>query len=444
MIRSLDLVDVGPSPHLHLDLGSRFNVMTGDNGLGKSFVLDVIWWALSGTWAGPQAWPREGAATPKIEVMLDKSIAAKGGLKETYVSSFDVRRQEWNPRSFDAVRSPLPALVFYARADGGFAVWDPVRNHFSFRPGSRMAISDSEVQADPATIRRPPAYLLTFDEALNEKKLAGKTICNGLISDWVSWQLMRPETPSGQAFQRLCAMLETLSPNPENDRELIRPGAPRRVFVDDSRMFPTINMGYGDVPIIHASAGMRRIVSLAYMIVWTWHEHLEASRLLHQAPADSFVFLMDEVETHLHPEWQRRIVPAILTVLEALSPSMKVQLHLTTHAPLVLASLETRFDPDQDKLFVFDLESGAVVLDEIPWARRGDASRWLTSPAFNLHRARSIEAERAIDDANAFMRGEEPKHHKTHEAIERALSSALSDQDPFWPRWLTFKGDTAA
>lgn len=301
-----------------------------------------------------------------------------------------------------------------------------------------------DAQTEPSSILRPSAYLFTSNEILNGKDLQDRTICNGLIRDWVSWQLMRPETQSGQAFTSLCKALETLSPNPDKEREIIRPGAPLRLFVDDSRMFPTINMGYGDVPIIHASAGIRRIVNLAYLLIWAWHEHIEASRLLKQEPVSDFVFLMDEVETHLHPEWQRRIVPALLAVLSALSPGMKVQIHLTTHAPMVLASLETRFDPEQDKLFVFDLEEGAVVLRETPWARQGDASRWLTSPALNLHRARSVEAERAIDDANAFMRGEAPTHSTTREDIDRALHEALADQDPFWARWVTFAGNSPA
>ncbi|MGM0575297.1 MAG: hypothetical protein ACQEXJ_06165 [Myxococcota bacterium] len=41
---------VGPAAELRLDLARRLNVLTGDNGLGKSFLLEVTWWTLTGSW----------------------------------------------------------------------------------------------------------------------------------------------------------------------------------------------------------------------------------------------------------------------------------------------------------------------------------------------------------------------------------------------------------
>ncbi len=60
MLRSLHLKDVGPAARFDLDLGERLNVLTGDNGLGKSFVLDVAWWALAGSWVDRPMLPRAG------------------------------------------------------------------------------------------------------------------------------------------------------------------------------------------------------------------------------------------------------------------------------------------------------------------------------------------------------------------------------------------------
>ena len=48
MLRNLKLANVGPAPEMALQLAPRFNLFTGDNGLGKSSLLDVAWWAL--TW----------------------------------------------------------------------------------------------------------------------------------------------------------------------------------------------------------------------------------------------------------------------------------------------------------------------------------------------------------------------------------------------------------
>ena len=101
----------------------------------------------------------------------------------------------------------------------------------------------------------------------------------------VSNQMARvviPDTPVGteSEFELLRRTLAALSPHGDRPGEVIRPGQPVRIFVDDTRDFPTIDFGYGDVPVIHASAGMRRILALAYLVVWSRREHVGASKLL--------------------------------------------------------------------------------------------------------------------------------------------------------------------
>ena len=63
----------------------------------------------------------------------------------------------------------------------------------------------------------------------------------------------------------------------------------------------------------------------------------------------------------------------------------------------------------------------------------------LTSEIFGLQQARSPEAERAIEAAEALMRGETaslPVDLATEDAVHRELLRVLPDQDRFWPRWI--------
>lgn len=39
----LELENVGPAEHLAATFAPRVNLFTGDNGLGKSFLLEVAW-----------------------------------------------------------------------------------------------------------------------------------------------------------------------------------------------------------------------------------------------------------------------------------------------------------------------------------------------------------------------------------------------------------------
>jgi hypothetical protein len=263
----------------------------------------------------------------------------------------------------------------------------------------------------------------------------GNRWCEGLIRDWASWQ-----REGSTEFSDLERVLETLSASPT---ELLRPGEIRKVFLEDPNRYPTLKMPYGqDVAVIHASAGIRRIIALAYLLVWAWQEHKAASELRGEKPTHEVIFLIDEIEAHLHPQWQRRIVPAILSVVDQLTGqhAAAVQLIAVTHSPLVLASVETSFDRERDAWFDLDLSDDRknVVLQRRPFVRHGDVSDWLTSEAFDLKMARSLEAEQAISQAMAVTRMAAPSRDDI-ERVDRMLSQSLSDIDQFWLRWSAFR-----
>ncbi len=163
-----------------------------------------------------------------------------------------------------------------------------------------------------------------------------------------------------------------------------------------------------------------------------------------EKPAREIIFLIDEVEAHLHPQWQRRIVPALLDVMEALTGTseLSVQLIAATHSPLVLASTETLFDPDKDAIWELDLCDGQVELHESPWIRYGDMNAWLTSSVFDLKEPRSVEAEEAVTAALALLRRDDREPEEV-ERVDGLLRNALSDIDRFWVRWSHYRESLA-
>ena len=223
--------------------------------------------------------------------------------------------------------------------------------------------------------------------------------------------------------------LQSIGPSPQFDVE----------FADRVNIFTGDN-GYGNIPITQASAGMKRILGLAYLLVWTWYEHQKACELTQQEPMNQIVLLIDEIESHLHPRWQRAILPSILLVVNQLKSNITIQALVTTHSPLVLASLEPIFDEDQDKLFLFELQGKEVELNEMFWTKQGDTVGWLTSEIFGLKQARSQESETAIEAAEAWMRNDDmnafPEHLRTQLEIHQELQRLLPGHDPFWPRWI--------
>jgi hypothetical protein len=172
-------------------------------------------------------------------------------------------------------------------------------------------------------------------------------------------------------------------------------------------------------------------------LVWAWQEHLVSSSIIRREAQRHLVLIVDEVEAHLHPLWQRLIVPAIMKVASELSVAVKPQLHIATHSPLVLASAETVFDERLDNLHHLKLVGGNAVLEELPFIKRGRADLWLVSDVFGLGQARSLPAERAIEEAKALQQATDPPAEKVRDVNSRLIRLLASD-DEFWPRWRYF------
>lgn len=367
MLKSLNLHGVGPAKDFGMvEFTQRLNFITGDNGLGKTFLLDIAWRVLTRTWA------RTSEAIPLDNVTYPRIAAVFSGVTGEQDVSIAYQDGSWS----QAIGRPaIPGVVIYAGVDGNFSVWDPARNYWASRQN--------------ATEEKIRAFNFTPDEvwkgAVSDK---GTQICNGLIADWVKWQRAPAEFP----FAELTTVLDTLS---ASGTEKLIPGKPCTLGFLDETEYPTLRMPYHqDVPLIHASAGMQRIAALAYLLVWTWHGHQRASKQRKVNPAKEMIFLIDEIECHLHPQWQRRIVPALLNVMQAMTAAhIPIQLIVATHSPLVLASAEPDFDEEQDSILNIQLATnGEAYTQQVPWAKQGDVVNWLVSDIFGLRQARSLDA----------------------------------------------------
>ena len=300
-------------------------------------------------------------------------------------------------------------------SDGSFAVWDPNRNYWLTRDGL-------DVQ------ERVPAYVFSPKEVWDGlQDESGSWLCNGLIRDWAIWQKER-----GTAFKYFKQVLEVLSPSAG---EKLEPGSLTRISIDDVRDIPTIRMPYQqDVPVVHASSGMRRIMALAYFLVWAWKEHKQAAKLLGEPASRQITFLIDEIESHLHPSWQRSIAPALLSVMENLTKSAEVQLITATHSPLIMTSVEPLFEAKQDAWFDLDFERKRVILRRRDFEKHGDVATWLVSEAFDLKSGRPILYERLVEEASILLDKEQPTASQISKMHEK-LVGALGPKDEFLFRW---------
>ncbi len=414
-LSSLLMRTVGPSDEMDYRPSDRLNIITGDNSLGKTFLLECVWWALTGFWNELPALPRRDKAKRAPEISFSISTPSAG--TQTFISRYNWDRQSWSRPANRRLRS---GLVIYARYDGSFSVWDPARISEDVGPSTRGS--------GHLFLRREQVW---DGLALPDEQRRNQHVCNGLIEDWIRWQTggKRYETLF-EAFER-CLM--ELSPS---HVEMMGVGEPTRI-PNDSRDIPTIRAPYGDVPILHASAGIQRMLALAYIVIWTWNEHRENSALARKLPEAQLIMLVDEMEAHLHPRWQRQIIPGLMGVVSILSKDIQMQLHVATHSPLVMASAEAVFDDARDALHHLDLVDKRVVLNRVAFIKYGRSDDWLTSPIFGLGQPRSLPAERAIEDAKRLQVQDHPDPAEVR-SVDSKLRKHLADDDDFWPRWRYF------
>ena len=184
--------------------------------------------------------------------------------------------------------------------------------------------------------------------------------------------------------------------------------------VDPKGIWYTINGN--KVSASHLSDGFRSIIALVGDLIW---------RLMHTYPdsedplKETGVVLIDELDIHLHPKWQRQIAGD----LQRTFPNL--QFIVTTHSPLVAAGAGKDAVTYQLELD----EQGKTQIEQIEGIYAWNMDRILKSEAFDLDSPYSEETSKAIADYN-FLKGLTERTAKQEKELEELLpivKMALAD-----------------
>lgn len=129
MLDRLTLQNVGPAPAMDLQFGDRLNLLTGDNGLGKSFLLDIAWWALTGNWPAEVNKKLFSGGMAKPNSVERSAIAysfSSGQVSVTSGDYFERKHQNWDDQQIhDSLgpqqpgQTPCPGDRPTLHAEGG-------------------------------------------------------------------------------------------------------------------------------------------------------------------------------------------------------------------------------------------------------------------------------------------------------------------------------------
>jgi predicted ATP-binding protein involved in virulence len=99
----------------------------------------------------------------------------------------------------------------------------------------------------------------------------------------------------------------------------------------------------------------------------------------------NFILFLDEIEVHLHPEWQRKILP----VVQKLFPN--AQIFISTHSPFVVGSVDGAW------IYKFKKEGQYSVLDGEPiLSEDGKSFQYILDETFDIQNQFGIEVEKDL------------------------------------------------
>lgn len=350
-IKNLHIKNIGPFKDATLEFATAYNaengeqpvtIITGTNGAGKSIVIDAIRTALSG-----QAIERNIVADEK-DFIIEMEANYDGKFQHLATSTLTdghIKECEYpNIAKFLKFGYDIPGKVYAWVID----YWSSKSPSDSFKIGSMMNIKHQDVLRDAMQGRKSNVDLVNF-------------ICQ---TDY----LRTSEMPSEKILGEL--MYEKL-------KELINMCLDNGTFkyVRRTDLTPIVEQNGVELSLEKLSSGNIFLIGHLLLLMCKF---FSASVLNRIAPEDIFrmsgLLLIDEVETHLHPKWQKKI----LGIIRHFFPNL--QIILTTHSPFVVASM------DGARIYTCVAKEGyAEICDETERYGHLPVEEILMSDIFNVH-----------------------------------------------------------
>jgi hypothetical protein len=417
-LRSLQLNNIGPFRQLTVDFTSRWTVVLGNNGSGKSTILRAIALAFCGddisARAAAERLLRIGETTGSIEMTFD-DVSYRTYLTRD-LSGITVKSAQFTPTQ----RGTAAVLGFPPLR--GFSVRDPVG-----------AAPTGTSQASIADVL--PLLNGGVDTRMDSLK---QWLVNVEVNAQDGGGITPAEaTRNTRLRENFFRIMRELSPGTQVEFGRVDRRS-WKVFVETPD---------GSVHLDQVSQGMSSLLgwvgtSLQRMYeMWPDEEHPE------HGPA---IFLVDEIDAHLHPEWQQVLV-------RLLSQNFPYsQFIATTHSSLVVAGMKSAevliARRDENDATQLSVTTAPIELEGLR------ADQILTSPLFGLATTRSLDTlddinqlsmlagkQNLTDDDQAelarleakvkdlLVMGETPLQRRIEEAVRTAVDNALNEMPVHHP-----------
>jgi energy-coupling factor transporter ATP-binding protein EcfA2 len=356
------LENIGPYEHLELDLDRRWNVLLGDNGVGKSSILKAIALVYSAD-EGPvyaDRLLRVGASHGSIHVKTSSGRSFHTELLRT-PSGVQVRH--------------APGVVL--EAEGQLVLGLPPLRSLSWRRESGPSGGETSRRPSPSDLL--PLLAGDLDPRLDSVK---QRIVN------CDYRIKDAETKGADAS----AQRRLLKDLTHAMREFTDKLAVKFLEVDAATNAVYVNTVDGRLPIEALSQGTGALIAWVSFIIQRLHDTAAEGEVPLQRPA---IVLVDELDAHLHPDWQQQLTHRLETLLPG------VQFLGTTHSPLIVGGMK------YGQVTVLAREDGQVTKVELPGEPdekiQGRADQLLTGRLFGLTTSVDLDTRQNVERYNALL-----------------------------------------
>ena len=392
------------------DLHPRFTLFAGENGSGKTTVLDALAVA-AGVWlVNPpdSALANHRRNISKLEIRLEAGqagdriqfrehrpvkVTATGRIASTEPVSWtrQIRSNGSRTSNADAKLALQCIQDLFARDASGEDVLCPILAYY----GAGRAWLPSNHPVERQAKNGPARRWAAFDDCFNER------IRFSALQNWFKKEAIERGNRHGQ-----------WRPGFEAVRDAILrcvPGA-GGVWFDTDRDQIVLSIESNVQPFDNLSAGQRMLVALVADLAIkavTQNAYLLPAEVLRQTPG---LVLIDELDVHLHPKWQRRVAKDLKDTF----PS--IQFVCTSHSPQVIGELppeEIRYlDGNEVTTPVrsFGIDSSRILEEVMDTTPRNESVEILLSNLSDLIGRDDLDAARdLLPEVEAKLGADDPE-----------------------------------
>ena len=329
-IYELDLENIGPLEKIHFEFDPQINVFVGPNNCGKSTVQMSLGDIAVYGFGVPEK--LIGDRKAKFKVCKGPTSAEKHNYEGRLPISLGTKY--WNGKKSESWIKTLPETGYGCfipalrqntdyraesaeseikkRKEGRRLIMTPDKKRFVVDDNDRMM---RMVSNDSSEHSRP--HFKTSASVVSDEELIQKMI----DLDYKGYRQEKPE------IKKVLHEIGSIASE-------ITEGFPIEflgIAEDKEGLYPEFKTPDGKMPINVLSQGTQSVIQWIGLLLIGYAEYYNFPKNLEKKRG---VVIIDEVDAHMHPSWQRRILPTIS------SHFPNLQIFCSSHSPFVLAGLK--------------------------------------------------------------------------------------------------------